>query len=278
MSAFTGAEARHGHRQDMLRRKAHELGGPMADQQGQGGVQSAGDAHHRPVDAGVGEAGSQRMALQFKPLPEGTALGLRLHGQVGGGGEAAQRIVVGHSREAEGGRGKPSRCGAAAADDVQVDVVAEGGGLAELRLNAHRFTGFGNDGKAPVAEWVRAVRPGAAAEDGGTAQLPAQDAEGLFRPIGTAHPGRLVAGQQQAVTVPGKGAVPQGLAGIAAGQHPQPGAAGLKGGGGRQEPLGKRPLRHRGRQHITQHGPLADSCHGGNGHPAQRNRQPHKQK
>lgn len=157
------------------------------------------------------------MALQFKPLPEGAALGLRLHGQIGGGGEAAQRIVVGHSREAEGGRGKPGRCGADAADDVQVDVVAEGGGLAELRLNAHRFTGFGNDGKAPVAEWVRAVRPGAAAEDGGTAQFPAQDAEGLFRPIGTAHPGRLVAGQQQAVTVPGKGAVPQGLAGIAAG-------------------------------------------------------------
>lgn len=90
------------------------------------------------------------MALEFEPLPEGAAFGFRFHGQVGGGGEAAQGIVMGHSREAvrcrsrSGGQGIPG-----AADNVQIDVVAEGGGLTELRLDAYGFTGFGDDRKAP---------------------------------------------------------------------------------------------------------------------------------
>ena len=52
---------------------------------------------------------------------------------------------MGHSREAvscrsrTGGQGIPG-----AADNVQIDVVAEGGGLTELRLDAYGFTGFGN--------------------------------------------------------------------------------------------------------------------------------------
>ena len=115
MGAVAGAEPGHGHREDMIRGQTHELGRPMADQQGQGGIQAARDTHHSPVDAGIGKAGCQRMALEFEPLPEGAAFGFRFHGQVGGGGEAAQGIVMGHSREAVSCRSRsggqcPDRC------------------------------------------------------------------------------------------------------------------------------------------------------------------------
>ena len=250
----------------------------MADQQGQGGIQAARDTYHSPVDAGIGKAGCQRMALEFEPLPEGAAFGFRFHGQVGGGGEAAQGIVMGHSREAvscrsrSGGQGIPG-----AADNVQINVVAEGGGLTELRLDAYGFTGFGDDRKAPVADRMGAVRPGAAAEDSGTAQFPAQDAESLFCPVSAAHSGRLIAGQQQTVAVPGKGAVLKRLAGITAGEHPQPGAACLKDCRGGQEALGERPFGDGGRQYKAQQFSLPEGSHGGNGHTVERNRQSHKE-
>ena len=51
-----GAEAGHGHGQDIRHGPVQHGHGPGGDEQGQGRVQSAGQAHHRRLGVGVGQA------------------------------------------------------------------------------------------------------------------------------------------------------------------------------------------------------------------------------
>ena len=59
-----GAEAGHGHRQNVLPGPPQSVHGPHHHQQGQGAVQSAGDAHHRLTAAGVLNPPPQAAGLQ----------------------------------------------------------------------------------------------------------------------------------------------------------------------------------------------------------------------
>ena len=91
LGAVRSAEAGHGDGDDVLRRTVQHLHGQGRDEDGQGGVQSAGKAHHRSLGAGVLHAllESQRRHAQDLAAPLGAAL-LVLRHKGSGGDVAAQ--------------------------------------------------------------------------------------------------------------------------------------------------------------------------------------------
>ena len=66
--AVGGAEAGHGHRQNVLPGPVQRVHGPHHHQQGQGTVQPAGDAHHRLAAAGVLDPPPEAVGLQAEDL------------------------------------------------------------------------------------------------------------------------------------------------------------------------------------------------------------------
>ena len=142
LGAVRGAEARHGDGDDVLRRTVQHLHGKGRDEHGQGGVQSAGQAHHRGLGAGVLHAllEAQRRHAQYLAAPLGAALLVLRH--KGGGGDVAGQAggggleVEGHAPHvrAAAGEGEGIHPAALGCKLIHVDLAdGEPGGKPPLR-------------------------------------------------------------------------------------------------------------------------------------------------